>query len=248
MLFASFSRGFKSGGFNAGFMDIDMQVARDVFGVNVQYDEEELDAYEIGVKSELAGGRLRLNATALYYDYSDFQALTFFGISQFIINTDAEVTGGEVELVAAPLEGLELSFGLSLLDTEVDEVRNLNTGELLQNNEMVLAPELSFNGLIRYEFEALGGMISAQADFNYQDDHFFDVVNQDIAQEDSYTVWNARLGYRSASDNWEVAVWGKNITDEEYRVYTFDFTGPGGFNQQFFAPPSWYGVTLSYRY
>ncbi len=133
-------------------------------------------------------------------------------------------------------------------ETEVDEVRNLNTGELLQNNEMVLAPELSFNGLIRYEFEALGGMISAQADFNYQDDHFFDVVNQDIAQEDSYTVWNARLGYRSASDNWEVAVWGKNITDEEYRVYTFDFTGPGGFNQQFFAPPSWYGVTLSYRY
>ena len=249
MIFASYSRGFKSGGFNAGFMDIDMQVARDVFGVNVQYNEETLDSFELGFKSEFADGRVRLNATGFFYDYTDFQALTFFGISQFIVNTDAEVTGAEIELVTAPTDGLQINLGLSILDTSVDEVRNLNTGELLTGNQMVLAPELSFNGLARYVWDAFGGALSVQADFSFQDDHFFDVVNQDIARQDSYTVWNARVAYAFGQEqNWELALWGKNLGDEAYRVYTFDFTGPGGFNQQFFAPPQWFGATLSYRH
>lgn len=248
MAFVTYSQGFKSGGFNAGFMDIDMQTARDVFGINTQYDDETLDSIEIGVKSELAGGRLRLNATAFNYDYNDFQALTFFGISQFIVNTDAEVQGGEVEVIAQPTDGLYLNFGLSLLDTEIDEVRNLNTGELLTGTEMVLAPEVSFNGIGRYTWDFDRGALSAQVDFSYQDDHFFDVVNQPIARQKAYTVWNARLGYAFGEDrSWEVAAWVRNLTDEEYRVYTFDFTGPGGYNQQFFAPPRWYGVTLTYR-
>lgn len=248
MAFANYSRGFKSGGFNAGFMDIDMQTARDVFGVNTQYDEETLDSLEVGIKTELAGGLVRLNATAFSYDYKDFQALTLFGLSQFIVNTDAEVRGGELELVAAPIEGLFVSLGLSALDTEIDAVRNLNTGELLTGTEMVLAPEFSANGLIRYTWDLAASQVSLQADFSHQDDHFFDVVNQSIAREDAYTVWNARASYRFGSAlNWEVSAWVQNLTDEEYRLYTFDFSGPGAFNQQFFAPPRWYGVTLDYQ-
>ncbi len=248
MAFASYSRGFKSGGFNAGFMDIDMQTARDVFGINTQYEDETLDALEVGIKSQLAGGLVRLNATAFAYDYKDFQALTFFGLSQFIVNTDAEVRGGEVELVAAPTEGLFVSLGLSVLDTEIDEVRNLNSGELLTGTEMVLAPEFSANGLVRYTWDLPGGQFALQADFSHQDDHFFDVVNQPNAREDAYTVWNARAAYSFGPTlNWELAAWVRNLTDEEYRLYTFDFTGPGAFNQQFFAPPRWYGATLSYQ-
>lgn len=249
LLFANYARGFKSGGFNAGFMDIDMQVARDAFGVNVQYDEEILDSYEVGFKTEFADGRLRLNATGFYYDYQDFQALTFFGISQFIVNTDAEIIGGELELVAAPTDRLTFNLGLSLVDSEVDEVRDLNTGALLTGNELVLAPNVSFNGLVRYEWPMSSGVLAAQLDFSHQGDHFFDIVNQDIASQDAYTVWNGRVSYLFGRDeNFEVSLWGRNLTDEEYRVYTFDFTGPGGFNQQFFAPPRWLGGTFSYRF
>ena len=249
MAFANYSRGFKSGGFNAGFMDVDMQAARDIFGVTTQYDDETLDSFEIGIKLIFADGRARFNAAAFAYDYKDFQALTFFGISQFIVNTDADVNGAELELVASPTDGWYLNFGMSLLDTEIAEVRNLNTGELLTGTKMVLAPELSFNGLARYSWDVGRGSLSVQADFNHQDDHYFDVVNQPIALEDAYTVWNARLGYEFGADRkWELAIWGKNLTSEEYRTYTFDFTGPGGFNQQFFAPPRWTGLTLSYRY
>lgn len=156
--------------------------------------------------------------------------------------------GGELELVAAPVEGLYLSLGLSALDTEIDEVRNLNSGELLTGTEMVLAPEFSANGLARYTWNLGGSLVSVQADFSHQDDHFFDVVNQQIARESGYTVWNARAAYAFGSDlSWELSAWVKNLTDEEYRRYTFDFSGPGAFNQQFFAPPRWYGVTLNYQ-
>jgi iron complex outermembrane receptor protein len=248
MLFATIGRGFKSGGFNAGFMDVDMQAARDNFGVNVQYDEETLTSYEVGIKSIWADGRLRVNATAFYYDYEDFQALSFFGISQFLVNSDADVKGGEIEIVAAPVDGLELQFGASFIDSNVDEVRDLNTNELLQDREMVLSPDFSMNGLARYEWGAFGGTLSMQADFNHQGDHFFDITNIDIAEEDSYTVWNARAAYRSGDEKWQVALFGKNLSDKEYRVYTFNFTGAGGFNQQFFAPPRWYGVNVSYSF
>ncbi len=248
MMFANVSQGFKSGGFNAGFMDTDMQAARDQFGTNVQYDEEILTSYEVGIKSTLLDGQVRLNATAFYYDYQDFQALSFFGISQFIVNSDATVKGGELELVALPMEGLQLQLGTSFIDSQVEEVRDLNTGTLLTDRDMVLAPELTVNGLARYRWKLNQGSIAAQVDFNYQDDHFFDIVNSDISAEDAYTVWNASLSYTSVNDLWEVAVFGKNLADEDYRVYTFDFTGPGGFNQQFFAPPRWMGVKLSYHY
>lgn len=249
MLFGNLSRGFKSGGFNAGFMDADMQFARDNFGITTQYDEEILDSFEVGVKSRLLGDKVRLNATLFYYDYKDYQALSFFGVSQFIVNSDAGVQGGELELVAQPLPGLELQLGASFLDTEVDEVRDLNTGNVLTDREMVLAPEFTLNGLVRYEWPiANGGAVSAQVDFNYQDDHFFDITNQPIAEEDGYVVWNARLAYVFPQQRWQVALWGKNLADEEYRVYSFDFTGPGGFNQNFFAPPRWFGLTLSYDY
>jgi iron complex outermembrane receptor protein len=158
------------------------------------------------------------------------------------------VRGGEVELVAPPAEGLYLSVGLSALDTEIDEVRDLNSGALLTGTQMVLAPEFSANGLVRYTWNLSGSLFSLQADFSHQDDHFFDVVNQPIAREDAYTVWNARAAYAFGSAlNWEVSAWVKNLTDEEYRLYTFDFSGPGAFNQQFLAPPRWYGVTLNYQ-
>lgn len=249
MLFANISRGFKSGGFNAGFMDVDMQTARDNFGITTQYDEEILTSYEAGIKSSLLDNRVRFNASVFYYDYSDFQALSFFGISQFIVNSDASVKGGEIELVAQPTEQLEFQLGASFIDSNVDEIRNLNTGEVLKDRDMVLAPKLTFNGLVRYEWTlANDATISAQTDFNYQDDHFFDVTNQPVSSQDSYTVWNARLAYLSPQEQWEFSLWGKNLGDEQYRVYRFDFTGAGGFNQNFYAPPQWYGVTVNYRY
>ena len=85
--------------------------------------------------------------------------------------------------------------------------------------------------------------------FRVHGEQFFDITNSDVSREDSYGLLNLRLAYTAGeNDNYEVAFFVKNLTDTEYRVYTFDFTGPAGFNQQFFGPPRWFGGSLAYRF
>ncbi len=239
LIFANVSRGFKSGGFNGGFLDFTDNVTVS----DVPFEEEQLTSYEIGFKSTLADGSVRFNATAFYYDYKDYQALTFSGLSQFINNSDAEVKGLDLELVWLPSDNWDINLGASVLDSEVDSVVVRGVGPV-NGTEMVLAPEFTANGLVRYQAtEAL----SVQLDFTYQGEHFFDITNSNLSKEDAYAVFNARIGYQ-VNDNLNLAAYVKNLTDEEYRVYTFDFTAPAGFNQQFFAPPRWVGVTANYSF
>ena len=94
----------KGGGFNAP-LDV-----TDYFGsfgspggaipltdANMEFKEEKLDAYETGVKVELFNGKARLNASAFYYDYSDYQAFQIVGLTTFITNADAKSHGLELE-------------------------------------------------------------------------------------------------------------------------------------------------------
>jgi iron complex outermembrane receptor protein len=240
LFFAGYSRGFKSGGFNGGFLDL----TDGVVPTDTPYNEEILNSYEIGFKAKLLDNTLRFNATGFYYDYQDYQALTFSGLSQFITNSDAELYGADLELVWLPTENWDLQLGASFLHTNVDQV--VVQGVPTTDTEMVLAPQFTLNGLARYEFPlANNRAISFQIDFNHQGDHFFDITNSPVSHEGSYTVFNTRIAYRW-NDKLTFALWGKNITGEEYRVYTFDFTGPAGLNQQFFAPPRWFGVSAAY--
>lgn len=239
LLFASISRGFKSGGFNGGFLDFTDAVLEE----DIPFDEEQLTSYEVGMKSTLVDGSVYLNASAFYYDYSDYQALGFSGLSQFISNSDATVKGADLELVWMPGDKWDISLGASLLNTEVDEVVVRNQGAFT-GTEMVLAPEFTLNGLVRYQ---VTDALSVQVDFNHMGEHFFDITNSEIAKEDAYTVFNARIGYE-INDNLSVAAFVKNLSNEEYRVYTFDFTPIAGFNQQFYAPPRWAGVNIHYRF
>lgn len=238
LIFANYAKGFKAGGFNGGFLD----VSDGIDPLSTPYEEEILNSYEVGIKATLADGSLRLNATAFYYDYEDYQALTFSGLSQFIDNTDAEVKGLDLEMIWAPTDTIDINLGASILDTEIDQVTV--QGASISGTEMVLAPEFTLNGLVRYQAT---DALSLQVDFNHQGDHFFDITNSDLSKEDAYTVFNARIGY-DVNSNLNLSAFVKNLTDEEYRVYTFDFTAAAGFNQQFFAPPRWAGVSLNYSF
>lgn len=237
--FANIASGFKSGGFNGGFLDF----TDGVLESDVAFKAEELLSYEIGVKSTIANGDVRLNATAFYYDYKNYQALSFSGISQFINNSDATVYGADVELIWLPGDDWDVSLGASFLNSEVDEVINRNTGPV-QDTEMVLAPNVTVNGLVRYQATE---ELSVQVDFSHQGEHFFDITNSDVSKEDAYTVFNARVGY-DINENLSVSAFVKNITEEEYRVYSFDFTSAAGLNQNFYAAPRWMGISVNYTF
>ncbi len=242
LLFASFSQGFKSGGFNGGFLDFSDGITPS----DAPYQEESLTAFELGFKATLVDDTLRLNASLFNYDYKDYQALTFSGLSQFITNADATLSGLDFELVWLPSDALDIAVGASFLSTKVDEVFRRNTEGMLESaakdTDLVLAPELSLNGVVRYQFTPTW---SAQIDFNHQGEHYFDITNSAVSKEDAYTVFNARVGWQ-LDENWEFSAWVKNLSDEEYRVYTFDFSGPAALNQQFYAPPRWFGLSARY--
>ncbi|MDZ7669481.1 MAG: TonB-dependent receptor [Gammaproteobacteria bacterium] len=239
MLYGSVTTGFKSGG---------IQSTSD--GV-APYDEETLVSYEAGFKSTLADGRIRFNGSAFYYDYSDLQVFAFvivdgIGFSTISNAADAEIYGAEFEFQWLPVDNLLLNLGLGLLSTEYQDFV-IPSGDF-SGNEITMSPEVTFNGLIQYDIPlGRSGTVTLQTDFNYQDEVFFDALNNPLLREDDYWLWNARASWKSADERWEVAAFGRNLGDKEYMVYAFDLSF-FGFNEEMIGTPRGYGVELTYRY
>ena len=245
LLFTSFSTGFKSGGYNGSLIFAPESLA--------PFDAETLQSIEVGFKSELFENRVRLNVTGFYYEYDDQQVFTFRsagGLPVQVLDNAAssEIYGLEAELLATPIDGLDIRLGLGLLDAEMQEFES-DFGEDLSGNKLVLAPDVSFNGLIRYEWPLGGdyGRMAIQTDFNYQDDIFFDTRNGPLLSEEGYWLVNSRLSYMTQDERWEIAAWVKNLADEEYKTEAFDFSD-FGYNLLFFGRPRTYGVEISYSY
>ncbi|MFT6958327.1 MAG: iron complex outermembrane receptor protein [Halieaceae bacterium] len=238
LIYASYDRGHKAGNFAAPFVFVTDFSA-------LSHDEEVLESYEVGAKGSFMEGRARLNMSVFYYDYQDYQGSYFKNLSQIIDNLDAEIYGAEVELTLVPADRLEFLFGLSLLESEVENV-GLPSGELV-DRDLPQAPGYSFNGLGRYMLPAFGGTVTLQADFVYVDDFCFTLVCNHTEEEDSYVVSNARITYDSGDDRWSLAAFVKNLSDEEYRAYALD-AGFVGVAAGAYAPPRWYGATATYRW
>jgi iron complex outermembrane receptor protein len=113
---------------------------------------------------------------------------------------------------------------------------------------MVAAPDVTLNGMARYEWPLAGGSMAALAKFHYQSETFYDIQNYGNAREDGYTVTDARVEWTSGDDQWQLALFVNNLTDEEYLTYTFDFAGALGFNQLLYGKPRWYGGSVMYRW
>jgi len=239
LVYAKYSRGNKAGGYNAGAaMLFDTATA-------LEFDGEVLISYESGFKTTFFDGKARLNASVFYYDYQDFQSFSQQGANLVVFNTDAENIGGEIELITNPAEGWEFMFGLSLQDAKQKDVE---FGGEVRDRPMPNAPDVTFNGLARYEWAIFDGMMAAQLDFNYVDERVLNGIDHPGLFDDSYFVANARLGYVTNDGKWDVSLWVRNLNDAEYVATTFDlsiFTGaiidaPG--------PPRWWGATVQYNF
>jgi iron complex outermembrane receptor protein len=245
LLYASTARGTKAPGFNFAIDGTGILGSSTI--EQIPFDEETLTAYEIGVKTELFNGTTRLNSAAFYYDYDDFQAFSFEGITNVVSNKQAQISGVEIELTSRPTDNLELTLGGAWLDTEVDDIVSSSffTGETVsRTREMVAAPSYELNGIVRYTWPTALGEISIQGDFAVTGDQFFDIANNPISSEDSYAVYNASLGYETNDSRYQVVAWVRNLTDEEYRTYAIPVTSLG-FTQNMYGKPRWYGVTVS---
>ncbi len=242
MLYFSYNRGVKSGGFNAPVFPLSPPL--DYTDEVMSFDPEQLDAYEIGFKSSLSGGLVQLNGSFYYYDYSDYQAFQIVAIDTITTNADAESTGGELELLASPIDGLDIMLGAAYNDIDVD------LGSGTPETTSVQSPEWNLNALLRYEFALGEGRLALQYDAVYRSEHFFSLTGAETVRENGYTLSNASIMYTSGNGRWSVMGFVHNLTDEEYLVQTFDLSGPDvfGMTEQYYGRPRWSGVTFTYRF
>lgn len=251
LIYGGYSRGIKSGGFNVPLTPVTT--------AELPYIGEVLTAYEIGFKASLTE-TTRLNASVYYYDYDDYQAYNidpFF--NALLFNAEAENYGAEIELVSNPIEGLDILLGASFLETEVtglpttfntlDPVtfapaQNFPTG----TEEAPLSPGATINGLVRYSWPAFGGNVALQGDFRWTDDQKFNLAVSELVLEDDYIVLNARLDYTSSDERWSAAIFMKNLTDTEYRVYSTDATLFFGSGLDVWGNERWVGGNVRYNF
>lgn len=238
LVFLAYNRGIKGGNWS-------LDPLGGVAVENLKHKPEKLNSYELGAKADLLDNQLRVNVTAFYYDYKDYQAFSLLGITPQVSNSDAEAKGGEIEITATPLVGLTLSLGAAFIDSEVESVPDVFGGTV--RAELPMAPAASVNLLAQYEWPMFGGSMALQLDGRWNDDQFLEGTNSEVSAEAAYSVWNGSVQYRTADERVRASVWVKNFTNEEYRLYNLDL-GLLGYIQQVYGPPRQAGITLSYHW
>jgi len=243
LLFASWNRGIKGGNWNANLVPY---ISLTNPSVPFQHPEEVLNSYELGIKTEL-NDWARLNATIFYYDYQDYQGFSVAGLVPQIQSSDASNKGGEIELFLTPGEHWDIVLGLSLLDSEVDQVSGPPSSNfapsIFSDVAFPQAPEWSINYLFRYNWDALNGNIALQLDGLYEDEQFLEIQNGPASLQEKSGLVNARATYTTGDGAWEVTAWIKNIEDKARKVYALDLGANGGSTAQFGAPQT-FGLTV----
>lgn len=247
MGYVSYNRGFKSGVYNP------------TSPVDPAANPEHIDAYEVGVKSELFDRRLRLNASAFYYDYRDIQIRTALPETTTVITYNAansEVYGLDLDFEFAATSALRITGGFEVLDAKYKDFPNgacavpLPGGGNgptvvcdLSGERMVRAPKFAGNIGVSYRHDlANGGDLTFAVNDSYNSGFAFEIT-QKIKQE-AYHWVTASAKWRSADDRYWVQLWGKNLADEYVVVYatrpSSDTYSPGA--------PRTYGVTLGVNF
>jgi iron complex outermembrane receptor protein len=226
-LYARFARGFRSGNFNGGVTG---------GGPVDTVAPETLNAYEAGVKSNLFGGKVLFNLTGYHYDYQNIQTflVTDAAVLQLTNAGDGRVNGFETEIEARLIKGLKLSANLGYADTKyttsfLAPIPGPPATDFLnvQGNSFQRAPKwtLRLDGEYTFDLGSNGNMYLFNG-WSYQSTIYMNPINNDVSQGvgltvPSYWLGDARVGYRTVDDRFDISLWARNITDKTYVVTSY---------------------------
>jgi iron complex outermembrane receptor protein len=213
MAYASVSRGFKAGGFNSG-------------ACGSSFKPETLTAYEAGVKTRSAEGRLTLNGSAFYYDYQDLQLQQYVNNQSTFANaSSATIKGLEAELAFAPDDHWQVEANLSLLDARYDDFfsrdgLNPTAGSQdLSGNRLNRAPRASGNLAVEYRTGASAlGRLTARANLFLTSRVEFREFNLPADGQGAYSLLNATLVWDSPGGAYSARLFANNLTNEAYAL------------------------------
>ena len=246
LAYASYSRGFKAGGFNGRPLSP---------GELTSFDPEILDAFEVGLKSDLSD-RVRLNGAVFFNLYEDIQltAAVEDEVGNLIVTVDnaaeAEVFGVELEAQLAPTDGFDVFASVGYLDASYTDTGTAQN--ITEDSEFVKAPSWQTSVLARYtgpEFQAgaFSGQVTGQVDWSWRDDVFNDVVNSPEVRQDAYHLVNASLFLEPSDDRWQLVAYVRNAFDEAYIVNGVD-GGAFGISEAVVGRPREYGLSARVRF
>ena len=242
-IYASYSRGYKSGGFFGGNADSPEQIA--------PYENETVNAYEIGSKSDLWDNRLRMNLSGFYYDYQDIQAYSTVernGLTVQVLDNaaGAEMYGAEAEFTVMPIDNLDLSLGLAWLHAKYGDYNSL--GDDYSGNQMPQAPEYSLTSRAAYAINTKTGVvITPSIDVSYRSKVYFDSTMRERLSDPELWLVGAELSVMSPDGSIEAGLWGRNLTDEAYLTSANPIDSLG-VDLLTYSRPRSAGLFLRYRY
>ncbi len=257
MGYASYSRGYKAGGFNldrAGLSQFAVLLAGAApSGKDLEFDKETVNSWEIGLKGALFDNRVRMDVAVFYADYDDFQLNTFTGTNFNVTNVDgADTVGFEANGSAVVTDQLTLSGGFAYLDAKYDDdlfdpgdpsVAELS-GEQLTN-----APEWIINAAADFEQPIFTSLLAqAHLDVRFMDDHNTGSDLDSEKAQSSYFLWNGSIGVGADDGFWEVELWAKNLFDKNYSQVIVDTPIQTGTYSAFLGYPRTWGVSAKINF
>lgn len=217
LTYLSYAEGFKSGGY-----------VQRVFPPRTAppaFEPETSKLYELGFKWTGFGNRARVNAAVFHTEYEDLHVQVNDGIAAVTRNAAAaEVQGFELEVTLAPTANWLIDASVGHLDgeyTDLDVAENLTTDifALSEDSELVNTPEWSTHLGVQYTISLAGGaQLVPRIDWSYVSDVHKDALNFPQMHQAGYHLLDAGITWISASGDWELSLFGKNITDERYIV------------------------------
>jgi len=292
LFYASYSEGFKSGGFNAVDDQAPDLVATAATGANIAapgfvftipgegflYDDETANSFEIGGKHTLLGGAMNFNWSLFSSEYDNQQVSTFVGIGFVVRNAaSSEVDGLELDLLWQATDNLRIGANLALLDAKYGSFTTagctaLQTSDIaggaassgnctirigadgnslanqdLSGEQLANAPDYSGSIFIDYD-RPISQTWSwfLNADINFTDSYLLTGDLDPLDRQDGFEKVNVRTGFRS--DNWEVMLYGKNVTDELTASGGFDTPLLSGAHSIYTDPGEIFGARVSYSF
>ena len=239
LIYVSAARGFKSGGFQG--------IAGSGLSQATPYDPEFAWSYEAGAKTQWFDNRLRVNVSLFKTDYKDLQVSQLVPLCCVVVGNaaTAKIDGAELEFIARPIEGLQIDGSYARLNAKFDSFATGATGNFT-GNHLPRSPKDKLNLGVQYSFPIEGWTVLGRVDYMNQSKMYFEASNIATQKQQGYINVDARVSVTSPDGRWELAAWGKNLTDELVATYVTAFAP---FRQVLvpYAPPKTYGLTLIWK-
>lgn len=239
LLYASFNRGFKTGGFNGTVF---------VPGEFTTVKPEFVNAYEVGLKSSWLNRAITLNLAGFYNDFRDMQVFNFVNgvvpVTQVVNAASARTFGLEFDLTLRPVAGLTLDLAGTLLDAKIKKVSIANLA-FLAGNRLPLAPRLNLTASAQYSFTLSGDWtLTPRAEATYNSLQYFDNNQDPIASQRGYTLTNAFLSLENERAGITVGAYIKNMFEVHYLNESYPFSPMAAYNTKH-GDPRTYGLTVT---